>query len=80
MTMKTQPYKIYGMQQKQFLERSSQQHRPCSKNKKNLKHPNLLLKRIRKKENKQNLKVSRRKEVIKIREKNKIEILNKIEI
>ena len=23
MTMKTQPYKIYGMQQKQFLEKSS---------------------------------------------------------
>ena len=23
MTMKTQPYKIYGMQQKQFLERRS---------------------------------------------------------
>ena len=37
LTMKTQPYKIYGMQQKQSLEGSSQQYRPSSKNKKNLK-------------------------------------------
>ena len=37
MTMQTQPYKIYGTQQKQFLERSSDQYRPSFKNKKNLK-------------------------------------------
>ena len=34
--MKAQPYKIYVMQEKQ-LEVSSQQYRPSSKNKKNLK-------------------------------------------
>ena len=37
MTMKTQLYKIYGMQQKQFLEGSSQWYRPSSRNKKYLK-------------------------------------------
>ena len=37
MTMKTQPFKIYGMLQKQFLEGSIQQNRPSSKKKKNLK-------------------------------------------
>ena len=36
MKMKAQPYKIYVMQEKQ-LEVSSQQYRPSSKNKKNLK-------------------------------------------
>ena len=35
--MKTQPFKIYGMPQKQFLEGSSQGYRPSSKKKKNLK-------------------------------------------
>ena len=48
MTMKTQPYKIYGMQQKQFLEGSSQLYKPSSKKKKNLKQPNLPPKRLRK--------------------------------
>ena len=37
MKMKAHPYKIYVMQEKQFLEESSQQYRPSSKNKKNLK-------------------------------------------
>ena len=37
MTMKTQPYKTYGMQQKQSLEGSSQWYRPSSKTKKKLK-------------------------------------------
>ena len=48
MTMKTQPYKIYSMKQKQALEVSSQRYWPSSKNKKNLKQPNLPPKRIRK--------------------------------
>ena len=38
MIMKTQPFKIDGMPQKQFLEGSSQQYRPSQKKKnKNLK-------------------------------------------
>ena len=37
MIMKTQPFKIYGIPQKRFLEGSSQQYRPFSKKKKNLK-------------------------------------------
>ena len=37
MTMKTQPYKIYEIPQKQFLEESSQWYRPSLKNKTNLK-------------------------------------------
>ena len=35
MIMKTQPHKIYGMLQKQFLR--EKYHRPSLKNKKNLK-------------------------------------------
>ena len=34
---KKQPFKIYEMSQKQFLKGSSQQYRPSSKKKKNLK-------------------------------------------
>ena len=37
--MKTQLYKIYGVQQKQFLEQISYQYR-ILRNKKNLKQPN----------------------------------------
>ena len=37
MIMKTQPFKIHGMPQKQFLEGSSYQYRLSSKKKKNLK-------------------------------------------
>ena len=49
MIMKTWPYKIYGMHQKQFLEGRSQWYRSSQeKNKKNLKQPNLPPKRIRK--------------------------------
>ena len=36
MTMKSYPFKIYGILQKQFLEGSSEQYRLSSKNKKNL--------------------------------------------
>ena len=39
--MKTQLYKIYWMWQKQFLEGSSSQHRPSSRNMKNFEQPNL---------------------------------------
>ena len=35
--VKTQPYKTYERQQKQFLQGSSQWYRPSSKTKKNLK-------------------------------------------
>ena len=37
MTMKTQPFQIYEMLQKQFIEGSSYQYRPSSEKKKNLK-------------------------------------------
>ena len=72
MTMKTQPYKIYGVQQKKFLEGSSQGNRPPSKKKKkegkrkNLKQPTLLLKKLQKEQTKP--KVTGRKEIIKIGE------------
>ena len=47
MTIKSKPNKIYGIQQKQFLE-----YVPFSKHKKNFKQPNLPPKRIRKRANK----------------------------
>ena len=37
MIMHTHPFKIYGMPQKQCLEESSEQYRPSSEKKKNLK-------------------------------------------
>ena len=49
---KTQPYKIYGIMQKQFLEGSSQRNRASSQKKKNLKQFNIAPKRIRKRTNK----------------------------
>ena len=55
--------KNYGIQQKQFKERSSQRCKSTSGNKKNLKQPKFTHKGSRKKN-----KVSRRKEIIKIRE------------
>ena len=78
MTMKTQPYKIYGMAQKQFLEGCAQQSGPPKTNKnqalpKQTKISTLSTnKRIRKEKTKPN--VSRSKEIIQIREEmNKIE-------
>ena len=67
MTMKTHTYKIYEMHPKLFLEGSS--YMPSSETKKNLKQPNLPLKRIRKKKKQTKPKGSRRKKIIKIREK-----------
>ena len=66
MAMKIDPYKMYEMQPKLFLEGSSQSYMPSSENKKNLKQPKLPPKRIRKKEQTKP-KGSRRKEIIKIR-------------
>ena len=68
MTVKTQNLKTYKMQQKQFQEGSSQQYNPISRNKKKTSHrlPTLHLKQLEKEEQK-NAKVSRRKEIIKIR-------------
>ena len=76
---KTQPYQKYGMQQKQFLEGSSEWYMPSSKNRKiSNKQPNLHIKALEKEEQTKP-KVSRRKEIIKIREEiNKIEIKNNI--
>ena len=56
MIMKTQQFKIYGMPQQQFLEGSSQQYRPSLKRKSSNRQLNLPPKRIRKRNNKQNLK------------------------
>ena len=70
--MKTQPYNIYG----QLLEGSSQRYRPYSKNQEKSQINNLThhLKELEKEEQTKP-KVSRTKEIIKIREEiNKIEI------
>ena len=70
MIMKTQPFKIYGMLQKQFLKRSS-----GLKKEEKYQINNIIyhLKELEK-EVKTNLKVSRGKDIIKIREEiNKIE-------
>ena len=46
--MKTQFFKIHGMQQKQSLEGSSERYRSSSRNKKKKNQPNLLPKIVRK--------------------------------
>ena len=79
MIMKTQPPKIYGMPQKQCSEGNSQQYRPSSKKKKNLKSTTHYVNELEKEEQEKS-KVSRRKEIIKIKEEiNKIEIQKPIE-
>ena len=79
-TMKTQSYKIYEMQQKQISEESSQQSRPSSEKKKGRKIPNKILTYHLKeleKEKKQNLKTA--EGIIKIREEvNKTDIFKKL--
>ena len=67
MKMEIQQSKSNGAHQKQFspYEGSLQWYRPTSGNKENLKQPNLVLKGTRKRKNKP--KISRRKEIIKIR-------------
>jgi len=74
-------FQIYGMPQKQCLERSSRQYGPSSKKEKKSQIDNLThhLKELEKEEQTKP-KVSRRKEIIKIREEiNKIEIQKTIE-
>ena len=72
--MKAQPLKIYGMSQKQCSEGNSQQYRPSSKKKKNLKSTTHNVNELEKEEQEKS-KVSRRKEIIKIKEEiNKTEI------
>ena len=75
MTMKTQPYKIYGMQQiSPQREFHSDTGFPQKKRKISNTQPNIPHKRIRNRRTNKP-KVSRRKEIIKIREEiNKIEI------
>ena len=70
MTVRTQPYKIYGIQQKQLLEWFLDIGLPRNTRKISNKSPNLPPKRIRTRTNK--TKVSRRKERIKIREEIKL--------
>ena len=70
MTVRTQPYKIYGIQQKQLLEWFLDIGLPRNTRKISNKPPNLPPKRIRTRTNK--TKVSRRKEIIKIREEIKL--------
>ena len=70
MTVRTQPYKIYGIQQKQLLEWFLDIGLPRNTRKISNKSPNLPPKRIRTRTNK--TKVSRRKEIIKIREEIKL--------
>ena len=78
MKMEIQHCKIYGTQPKYFFKGSLQQYRPTSGNKKNLKKSNIIPKGTIKRKAKP--KVSRRKEIIKIREEiNKIEIQKTIE-
>ena len=74
MIMKTQPLKIYGMQQKQFLGTFiAIQAFLCKEVKSQIDHLIYHLKELEKEQRKP--KVSRRKEIIKIREEiNKIEI------
>ena len=82
MKMKTQPFKIYGMPQKQFLEGSSQQYRPSSKKKEEKSQINYLTyhpKELEKEQTKR--KFSRRNKTLKIRKEiNKIEIKKTVEI
>ena len=64
-----QKKKIYEMLQKQFLDGSSQKHRPSSKNKKNLNLTYHLKSQEKKKKKEQSKpKISRRKEIVRIRE------------
>ena len=79
--MKAQPFKIYGMPQKQGSERNSQQHRPSSKKEERSQIDNLThhLNELEKQKQKRP-EVSRRKDIIKIKEEiNKIEIEKTIE-
>ena len=74
MTTKTRQYKTYGMQQKKFSEGSLQQYNPTSRNKKKLRYNSNLTVKELEKEEQTNPKVSRRKEIIKIKaEINEIE-------
>ena len=66
--MKTQPYKIFRMPQKQFLEGSSYWYKPPKKKKISIKEPNLLPKRIIKRRT-HKPKVSSRKEIIRLERK-----------
>ena len=76
MTLKTQPLKIYGMLQKQCLEGRSQQYRPSSEKKKNLKSTTHCLNELEKEEQAK----PKRKEIIKIKEEiSKIEIQKTID-
>ena len=69
--------KIYGMKQKQYQKGNLQQYKPVSRNKKSL-NINLHLRELEKEQMKP--KVSRRKEIIKIRGKvNKLETKTTIE-
>ena len=80
MVIKTQPFKIYEMLQKQFLEGSSEQYRPSSEEKKNLKFITTHHLKELEKEGQIKPKASRRKELIKIRKEiNKTEIQKTIE-
>ena len=81
MKMEIQSFKIYGMPQKQLLEGSSQQYRTFSKKEEKSQINNLTyhLKELEKEEQTKP-KVSRRKEIIKIKEEiNKIETQKTIE-
>ena len=76
--MKTHPLKIYGMPQKKCSEGNSQQYRPSSRKKKNLKSKTHHLNKLEKEQTKP--KVSRWKEIIKNKEEiNRIEIKKTIE-
>ena len=80
MKVKTQPQKIYEMQQKQFLEGSSQWYSfPLKRQEKSqIKKPNLGSLKELEKEEQIKPKVRRRKEIIKVREEiNKMEIKKK---
>ena len=70
MTVRTQPYKIHVIQQKQLLEWFLDTGLPRNTRKISNKPPNLPPKTIRTRTNK--TKVSRRKEIIKIREEIKL--------
>ena len=67
MIMKTQPFKIYGMLQKQCSEGNSWQYRPSSKKKRDLKLTTHHLNELEKEQKRP--KVSRRKEIYRSKKK-----------
>ena len=74
--MKAQQSKSYGIQQKQFQEGSLYRYNFTSRNKKNLRQPNLTPLQLEKEEHTKS-KLTRRKENTKIRaETNEIETKN----